>query len=209
MGDIMEEKSDGDMNQTSAKQPSVSISQFLQQNYKKLPWFEKFCFDYGSVFVGSNALACGLMAHNLFRRTLKVRKYYLLSCLPVTAVPFFFTTLYHEMLVTQPLIEGSLNCSSCAVVRGSYVGMIMGGVAPVVLAGSINLLMVPVYLRTQMKENILREMISFTKPVFSRLKYFLLFEAVASVVITSNQFGTITKLLQMSPDSKTQEELIE
>lgn len=187
----------------------MPISQFLYQNYKNLPRLEKFFFDYASSFVAANSFACGLLAHNLFRRALKVRRYYLLSSLPVTAVPFVFTNIYHELLVTQPLLEGSLNCATCAAVRGGYIGMCMGGVAPVLLAGYVNLMLVPGSLRTQMTGSMLREMISFTKPVFIRLKYFLLFEAIASVAITTGQFATIEKLLQMSPVPQTQEELRE
>ncbi|XP_040195921.1 transmembrane protein 126A isoform X2 [Rana temporaria] len=202
----MEGQSDGDMNQTSAKEPVMPISQFLQQNHKNLPRLEKFFFDYASSFMAANSFACGLLAHNFFRRALKVRRYYLLSSLPATVVPFVFTNIYHELLVTQPLLEGSLNCAPCAMMRGVYIGMCMGGVAPVLLAGYVNLMMVPSVLRTEMKGSALREMISFTKPVFRKLKYFFLFEAIASVAISTGQFATMEKLLEMSPVSQTQEE---
>ncbi|XP_077307533.1 transmembrane protein 126A [Lithobates pipiens] len=209
MGDNMKEQSDGDTNQTSAKEPAMSISQFLYQNHKNLPRLEKFFFDYASSFMAANSFACGLMAHNFFRRALKVRRYYLLSGLPVTTVPFLFTNLYHELLVTQPLLEGSLTCASCAVMRGGYIGICMGGVAPILLAGYVNLMLVPRYQRTQIPGNLVQQMISFAKPAFIRLKYFLLFEAIASVAITTRQFATLEKLLEMSPVVQTQAELKE
>ncbi|XP_018423029.1 PREDICTED: transmembrane protein 126A [Nanorana parkeri] len=207
-GDNMEEQGDSRTDQTSAKQQIPPIVQFLQQNYTKLPRFEQLFFEYGSSLVSTNSIVCGVMANNLFRGALKIRKRYL-TFLPVTVVPFVFTNIYYEVLVTQPLIQGSLNCPMCAMTRGGYVGVFMGGVAPILLAAFLNLMAIPIELRTRMKRTVVREMISFTKPVFSRLKYFLLFEAVASVFVTSRQVSTIEKLLQMQPVPETKEELVE
>ncbi|KAM5180035.1 transmembrane protein 126A [Mantella aurantiaca] len=206
MGDYMRERSPSDTNEASAKQPALPIGEFLQQNFKRLPRFEQFFFQYGSSLVSINSFACGLMAHSLFRNTLKVRRGYLLSCLPVTAVPVVFTAIYHELLVTQPLIEGSLTCHVCAMVRSGYIGVCMGGVAPVLLAAFVNLMMVPNAMRSPVHGSVMREMISFTKPVFMRLRYFLLYEAIASVFLSTRQFATIEKLLQMPPVTKTTEE---
>nr|DBA27560.1 TPA: hypothetical protein GDO54_008035 [Pyxicephalus adspersus] len=179
------------MAQTTARQQAPPIAQFLQQNIRNLSKFEKFFFENGSSFIAANSVVCGVMANNLFRSALNVQGGYLLSSLPITAFPFLCTALVYEGLITQPLIQGSLSCPVCAVVRSSCVGVCMGGVLPILMAGYINLKMAPE------KGGILPRIISSTKPVFIRLKYFLLFEAVTSVFITSKQISTIEKLLLM------------
>ncbi|XP_072257714.1 transmembrane protein 126A [Pyxicephalus adspersus] len=205
MGDNMKEEGGGDTDQTPPTPQISPKAQLIQENFKNLSGVERFFFKYASSFVAVNATACGVMSNNLFRRTLKVRKSYLLSLVPAVAVPLLLSGVYYEMLITRSLFEDCAHETPVStLLMSSYIGGCVGGLGSFVLGAVINLPSVLNKPQAQKGTSMMQEMISFGKPMFMRMKYFILFQAGASIFITYTQMNTMKKALRMSPLPETE-----
>ncbi|XP_068120836.1 transmembrane protein 126A [Hyperolius riggenbachi] len=194
--------------ETTEEKPGNHLALLLAANRQRLPKYKRLFFDYGSALVCMNSVACGIGANTFFRRSLKIRSGTFLRALPAVVIPTVFVGIYHEMLITHPLIQGTLTCPVCAVMRSAYVGVLMGGLAPAFLAGYIHLTVAPHIRHDPPKGGIFSQILAFVKPGLNRIKYLLLLQAVTSMVVASGQVAIVEDLLQMPPAPETQEQLL-
>ncbi|XP_074672476.1 transmembrane protein 126A-like [Strix aluco] len=181
----------------------------IQKILNELPKADQNLCNHGSYFLAANASICGLAANNFFRNILHVRRAFIVSALPMAVIPFLSTAAVYEVFVHEPLFSGQLNCEVCAVVRGGLVGAVVGGLYPVFLALPLSASLAARYSSSPLpgKENLLRFWLSVSQPVFRKMSWAVLVQALTGLYLATKHHGIYVKILQQMNTSRDTEEL--
>ncbi|XP_062423358.1 transmembrane protein 126A [Rhea pennata] len=174
-----------------------------------LPKKDQNLFNHGSYFLAGNSSICGLTANNFFRRTLNITKAPFISALPMAVIPFLSTAAVYEVFLRQPLFLGDLNCEVCAVVRGGLIGAVVGGLYPFLVALPVNASLAARYSSAPLpgKENLLRFWHRASQPVFKKMSFGILIQALTGIYLATKHHGIYLKVLQQIKPSRDPEEL--
>ncbi|KAJ8280099.1 hypothetical protein GJAV_G00050520 [Gymnothorax javanicus] len=177
------------------------IMELLLRKFEQLPETDKKLFTYGPMYLGFNGAFVGLIANSFFRRVLNVTQGWITSSLPMAALPFIANVALFQACVSQPLLSGSLNCKACAEVRGGLVGVVVGGLYPAALALPVNAGLAARYNTTPMPEKgtTMSFVVKISKPVFRKMIFIFLLQAVSGYYLSSVQYRIYQKLLEL-PD---------
>lgn len=178
----------------------AAIAEMLANNFERLPDIDQKLFLYGPLYLGGNAGLAGLISNSLYRRALNVSKGAFSSSLPMAVLPFLTTFVMYNAAVSNPLMCGDLNCPSCALLRGALVGVVGGGVYPVLLALPVNVGLASRYNTAPMPEkgNMLRYWLDLSRPILRKLRPVLLLQALFGTYLSSRHFESYTKLAQIT-----------
>uniref|UniRef100_A0A1A8D4S0 Transmembrane protein 126A n=1 Tax=Nothobranchius kadleci TaxID=1051664 RepID=A0A1A8D4S0_NOTKA len=176
------------------------IAEMLMKNFEKLPDSDQKLFMYGPLCVGGNAGFGGLIANSLYRRALNVQPARIASSLPMFVLPFLTTCALYQVTVVTPLLTGDLDCPSCSLIRGALVGVVGGGLYPMVLALPLNFGLAVRYSTCLLpeKENLLRFCVDVSKPVFNKMRPVILIQAFFGAYLGSRHFKSYSKLTQIT-----------
>ncbi|XP_053448238.1 transmembrane protein 126A-like [Nycticebus coucang] len=182
---------------TSKENPALFSN--ITRKINQLPESERQLLEHGSVYIGFNSAVCGLIANSLFRRVLNVTQARIAAGLPMAVLPFLATDIAYRSFVTLPLSTGDLMCESCAVMRSGLVGLLWGGLYPVVLAVPVNVGLAASYQSALLPEkgNIFTYWVRISKPVFRRMLVPILLQTVFSAYLGSRQYKLLIKALQL------------
>ncbi|XP_061582241.1 transmembrane protein 126A [Cololabis saira] len=176
------------------------ISEMLMKNFEKLPDVEQKLFMYGPVYLGGNAALGGLISNSFFRRALHVSQARFASSLPVAVLPFLTTYALYTAAVVSPLLAGDLSCPACCLLRGAAVGVLGGGLYPLVLALPLNIALASRYNTTPLPEkgHLLRFCLDVSRPVFNKMRAVIVLQAFFGTYLGSRHFEGYTKLAQIT-----------
>lgn len=179
----------------------AAIVEMLSRNFERLPDIEKNLFMYAPVYLGGNAALAGLISNSLYRRTLHVRQAAISSSMPLAVLPFLTTFALYSAAVSTPLMSAELNCPSCVMMRGALIGVVGGGLYPILLALPVNLGLAARYKTTPLPEkgNQIRFCMDISKPVLRRMRAVMVLQAFFGTYLSSRNFETYTMLFQMTP----------
>lgn len=178
----------------------AAIAEMLVKNFDKLPDLDQKLFAYGPLYLGGNAGLAGLISNSLYRRALNVTQAPISSSLPMAVLPFLTTLSLYNAAVSGPLMSGDLNCPTCAVIRGALIGVIGGGVYPILLALPVNVGLASRYNTAPMPEkgNVLRYWVDLSRPILRKTRAVLVLQAMFGTYLSSRHFDTYTKLAQIT-----------
>uniref|UniRef100_A0A8C5EM52 Transmembrane protein 126A n=1 Tax=Gouania willdenowi TaxID=441366 RepID=A0A8C5EM52_GOUWI len=178
----------------------VVIAEMLMRNFERLPDIDQKLFYYGPLYLGGNAGLAGLVSISLYRRALNIRQAMFTSSLPMAVLPFLTTYALYTATVSQPLLSGDLNCPTCALIRGAAVGVVGGGVYPILLALPMNIGLATRYSTALMPEKgAMRQFLwEISRPVLRRMRAVLVLQALFGTYLSSKHLDTYTKLAQMT-----------
>lgn len=176
------------------------IAEMLSKNFERLPDIDQKLFIYGPLYLAGNAGLAGLISNSLYRRALHVKQGPIASSMPMAVLPFLTTYAMYNAAVSGPLLNGDLNCPSCALLRGALVGVAGGGVYPILLALPVNMGMASTYNTTPMPEkgHILKFSLEISKPVVRRMRAVLLLQALFGTYLSSRHFDSYAKLAELT-----------
>lgn len=176
------------------------IAEMLAKNFERLPDIDQKLFMYGPMYLGGNGGLAGLISNSLYRRALNVRQAPIASSLPMAVLPFMTTFALYNAAVSSPLLSGDLNCPSCVLLRGALVGVVGGGVYPILLALPVNIGLATRYSTAPMPEkgNFLRFWIDLSRPILRRMRAVMLLQALFGTYLGSRHFETYMKLTQLT-----------
>ncbi|XP_037318415.1 transmembrane protein 126A [Pungitius pungitius] len=176
------------------------IAEMLAKNFEKLPDIDQKIFKYGPMYLGGNGALAGLISNSLYRRALNVTQAPVASGLPMAVLPFLTTFALYSAAVSAPLMSGDLNCPSCALIRGALVGVVGGGVYPILLALPVNVGLASRYVTTPMPEkgNLLRYWVDLSRPIVRKMRAVLVLQVFFGTYLSSRHFETYTKLAQIT-----------
>ncbi|KAH0625225.1 hypothetical protein JD844_033518 [Phrynosoma platyrhinos] len=145
------------------------------------------------------------------QRILNITQARFASSLPMAVLPFITTTAVYESSVNQPLMEGDLNCATCALIRGGLIGASVGSLYPVLLALPLNAGLATRYNTSPMpnKENMLQYWKSICKPVFNKIKFAVILQIAFGTYLSSKHHEIYLKMLRMPEPGRDTEELKE
>ncbi|RXN11770.1 transmembrane protein 126A [Labeo rohita] len=113
-----------------------------------------------------------------------------------------------EMLNKKSYIvfAGDLNCPTCTLIRGALVGVVGGGIYPILLALPVNAGLAARYNSAPMPEkgNMIRFWTNLSKPVVRKMYVVLLLQGLFGTYLSSKQFDIYLKMLKI-PDSDSEE----
>lgn len=183
------------------------IAKMIANNFERLPDVEKKLFMYGPVYLGGNAALAGLISNSLYRRTLNVRHAAFSSGLPMAVLPFIATFALYNAAVSAPLMSADLNCASCVMMRGALIGVVGGGLYPIVLALPVNVGLASIYKSTILPEkgNQIRFWVNITKPILRRMRAVLVLQALFGTFLSTRNFKTYTMMVEMTSASHGEE----
>uniref|UniRef100_A0A1A7YZK7 Transmembrane protein 126A n=1 Tax=Iconisemion striatum TaxID=60296 RepID=A0A1A7YZK7_9TELE len=178
----------------------VMIADMLMKNFEKLPDIDQKLFLYGPLYLGGNAGFAGLIANSLYRRVLNVHAARIASSLPMAVLPFLTTCALYQGTVGKPLLTGDLDCPSCSMIRGALVGVVAGGLYPILLALPLNIGLAVRYSASPLPEkaNLLRFCVDISKPVFNKMRAVFLIQALFGTYLGSRHFESYTKLARIT-----------
>lgn len=176
------------------------IAEMLSKNFENLPDIDQKLFMYGPLYLGGNGGLAGLISNSLYRRVLNVKQAAITSSLPMAVLPFLTTFALYNATVSGPLMSGDLNCPTCAVMRGALVGVIGGGVYPILLALPMNFGLAARYSTALMPEkgNVLRHCVDLSRPILKKMRAVLLLQALFGAYLSNRNFETYAKLAQIT-----------
>ncbi|CAI5773453.1 Uncharacterized protein PODLI_1B023922 [Podarcis lilfordi] len=188
---------------------SRDISEILKERFERLSEADQSFFQSGSMFLALNGSLCGLVANSLFRRVLNITQARIVSALPMAVLPFITTVVTYECLINRPLMEGDLNCATCAWIRGGAIGGVIGWFYPIFLALPLNAALATRYLTTPMpgQENMLRYWLMVCKPVYKKMKYAAILQIAFGAYLTSKSHEIYIKMLQLPQPGEDPEEI--
>ncbi|XP_039600320.1 transmembrane protein 126A [Polypterus senegalus] len=174
------------------------IKEFLYKKYEQLSETDRKLFTYGPMYLGINSAFSGLIANSLFRRVLNVSQGRLTSSLPMAVLPGLTTMIAYSAAVSTPLVEGHLNCPTCALVRGGLVGAVVGGLYPILLALPVNAGLATRYNTSPMPEkgNIFRFWAMITQPVLKKMSFVIILQGMFGIYMSSKHYGIYMKMLE-------------
>ncbi|XP_051539690.1 transmembrane protein 126A [Myxocyprinus asiaticus] len=184
----------------------ATIIEMLTRKFERLPDIDRQLFSYGPIYLAGNAGFAGLVANSLYRRALNVTQGRFTSSLPMAVLPFLTTAALYTATVTNPLMSGDLNCPTCTLIRGAVVGVVGGGIYPILLALPVNAGLAARYNSTPMPEkgNVLQFWMNLSKPIVRKMYAVLLLQALFGTYLSSKQFDIYLKMLKI-PDSDGEE----
>ncbi|XP_021154456.1 transmembrane protein 126A isoform X3 [Columba livia] len=170
--------------------------------------FRNLC-NHGSYFLAANSSLCGLAGNNFFRNILHVRQAAFISALPMAVIPFLSTAAVYEVFVREPLFSGELSCEVCTVVRGGLIGAAVGGLYPVFLALPMNASLAARYSSSPLpgKENLFRFWLTVAQPVFRKMSWAVLVQALTGIYLATKHHGIYIKILEQMNTRRDPEEL--
>ncbi|XP_038155059.1 transmembrane protein 126A [Cyprinodon tularosa] len=176
------------------------IAEMLIKNFEKLPDIDQKLFMYGPLYLGGNAGLAGLIANSLYRRTLNVQAARFASNLPMAVLPFLTTCALYNAAVSQPLLTGELNCPTCSLLRGALVGVVGGGLYPILLALPLNFGLASRYSTAPLPEKgaMLRYCVDISRPVFNKMRAVFLLQAFFGTYLGSRHFQSYTTLAHIT-----------
>uniref|UniRef100_A0A673AWL1 Transmembrane protein 126A n=1 Tax=Sphaeramia orbicularis TaxID=375764 RepID=A0A673AWL1_9TELE len=150
------------------------------------------------------AALVGLIANSLFRRALNVRQAPFASGLPMAVLPFLTTVAVYNAAVSAPLMFGDLNCPTCALMRGALVGVVGGGLYPILLALPVNVGLASRYNTAPMPEkgNAVRYCVDLCRPIMRKMRVALALQAFFGTYLGSRHFQTYMTLTKISFGSR-------
>lgn len=180
--------------------PRSVVAELLFKNFERLPDIDRKLFVYGPLYLAGNAALAGLISNSLYRRALHVKQGPIASGLPMAVLPFLTTYALYNAAVSGPLMQGDLNCPSCAMLRGALVGVAGGVVYPILLALPVNLGLASTYNTSPMPEkgHILKFSVEVSRPVVRRMRVVLLLQALFGTYLSSRHFDSYTKLAELT-----------
>lgn len=183
------------------------ITAMMSKNFDKLPDIDQKIFVYGPMYLGGNGGLAGLIANSLYRRSLNITQAAVTSSLPMAVLPFLTTFALYSATVSNPLLSCDLNCPSCALIRGALVGVVGGGVYPILLALPVNIGLAARYGTAPMPEkgNVFRHCVELTRPIFRKMRAVMVLQAFFGTYLSSKNFETYTKLAQITFSSGGEE----
>ncbi|KAM4732499.1 transmembrane protein 126A [Anableps anableps] len=178
----------------------AAIAEMLMKNFEKLPDIDQKLFMYGPLYLGGNAGLAGLIANSMYRRALNVRAARFASSLPMFVLPFLTTGALYNAAVSQPLLVGDLNCPTCSMIRGALVGVVGGGLYPIILALPLNFGLASKYSTAPLPEkgSMLRYCVDVSRPVFNKMKAVFLLQAFFGTYLGSRHFQSYANLAQIT-----------
>ncbi|CAL8263894.1 unnamed protein product [Lota lota] len=187
--------------------PRSKVIEMMIENFKRLPEIDQKFFNYGPLYLGGNAAFAGLIANSLYRRALNVTQGRIASSLPMAVLPFITTVAFYNAVVSSPLLSGDLNCPSCAMIRGALIGVVGGGIYPIMLALPVNAGLASRYSSAPMpdKGNAFRFAIDISRPVLNKMRPVLLLQALFGTYLSSRHFETYQKLVEIVSGSGAEE----
>lgn len=177
------------------------IAEMLSQNFERLPDIDKKLFKYGSVYFGANAGLAGLVANSLYRRALNVTQVRISANLPMAVLPFVTTVAVYDAVVSGPLLAGDLNCPSCALIRGTLVGVLCGALYPTLLALPLNFYLATRYNTTLMPEtgsSVMRHWFDVSRPILRKMRVVVVLQAFFGTYLGSRHFESYSKLAEIT-----------
>ncbi|XP_032384698.1 transmembrane protein 126A [Etheostoma spectabile] len=183
------------------------IAEMLAKNFERLPDIDQKIFIYGPMYLGGNGGLAGLIANSFYRRALNITQAPIASGLPMAVLPFLTTFALYNAAVSGPLLSGDLNCPTCALLRGALVGVVGGGVYPILLALPVNVGLATRYSTAPMPEkgNQLRYWADLSRPILRRMRAVLVLQAFFGTYLSSRHFETYTKLAKITFDPAGEE----
>lgn len=180
--------------------PRSVIAELLSKNFERLPDIDQKLFIYGPLYLAGNAGLAGLISNSLYRRALHIKQGPIASSLPMAVLPFLTTYALYNAAVSGPLLQGDLNCPSCALLRGALVGVAGGGVYPILLALPVNLGLASTYNTSPMPEkgHIVKFSVEISRPVVRRMRAVLLLQALFGTYLSSRHFDSYAKLAELT-----------
>ncbi|TKS72437.1 Transmembrane protein 126A [Collichthys lucidus] len=187
--------------------PRAAIVEMLSKNFERLPSLDQKLFIYGPAYLAGNAGLAGLISNSLYRRALNVTQAPVTSSMPMAVLPFMTTFALYNAIVSNPLMSGDLNCPSCALLRGALVGVVGGGVYPILLALPVNVALASKYNTAPMPEkgNVLRYWLDLTRPILRKMRAVLLLQALFGTYLGSRHFQSYTQLAEITFGSGPEE----
>ncbi|KAM9850051.1 transmembrane protein 126A [Aulostomus maculatus] len=178
----------------------VVIYEMLMENFDRLPEVDQKFFTYGPIYLAGNASLVGLIANSLYRRALNVREAKFTASMPMAVLPFLGSYTLYAAFVSTPLMGGDLNCPICAPMRGALVGVVSGGLYPILLALPVNLGLASRYSTAPMPEkgNVVRHLFDLSRPILKKMRAVLLLQAVFGTYLGNKHFETYRKLISMT-----------
>ncbi|XP_026868515.2 transmembrane protein 126A [Electrophorus electricus] len=186
------------------RMPRDAVVEMLAKTFMKLPDFDRKLFLYGPVYLGGNAGLAGLIANSFFRRALNVSQGRFTSSLPMAVLPFLTTVALYNATVSKPLLSGDLNCPTCALIRGSLVGVGGGGLYPILLALPVNAALATRYSSTPMPEkgNLLRFWTNLSKSIVRKMFPVLILQTVFGTYLSNKHYEIYLKTVKLSESDK-------
>ncbi|XP_074529563.1 transmembrane protein 126A [Halichoeres trimaculatus] len=178
----------------------ATISNMLMANFENLPDIEKKIYTYGPAYLGGNGALAGLISNSLFRRALNIRQAFISSALPMAVLPFLTTLALYNAAVSTPLLQGNLNCPTCATIRGALVGVVGAGLYPIMLAAPMNLGLASLYSTSPLPEKgaRIRFAVDLCRPILRKMRVVLVLQAFFGTYLASRNFKTYTKLAEIT-----------
>ncbi|KAM7389666.1 hypothetical protein PAMP_023629 [Pampus punctatissimus] len=176
------------------------IAEMLTKNFERLPDIDQKLFLYGPMYLAGNGGLAGLICNSLYRRALNVTQAAVTSSLPMAVVPFITTFALYSAAVSSPLLSGDINCPSCVLLRGALVGVLGGGVYPIILALPVNVGLASRYNTAPMPEkgNVIRHWVDLSRPILRKMRAVLVLQALFGTYLSSRNYETYTKLAQIT-----------
>jgi len=185
------------------------VIELLAQNYDRLPDLDQKMFHYGPMYLAGNSSLAGLISNSLYRRVLNVTQGHISSSLPMAVLPFLTTVALYNVAVSKPLLSGELNCPTCAWIRGALIGVVGGGVYPILLALPVNAGLASRYNTAPLPEkgNVLRFWAEVSRPILRKMGPVLLLQALFGAFLGNRHFESYMKLNQLTFGRNIGEEL--
>ncbi|XP_060903864.1 transmembrane protein 126A [Labrus mixtus] len=185
----------------------ATIAQMLMNNFERLPDIDQKIFLYGPAYLAGNGGLAGLVSNSLYRRALNIKQAGVTSSLPMAVMPFLTTYALYNAVVTNPLLNGDLNCPSCALIRGALVGVVGAGLYPILLALPVNIAIASMYNTAPLpqKGNVLRYYVELSRPIVRKMRAVLVLQALFGTYLSSRNFDSYTTLAKITFDSGREE----
>ncbi|KAA0704032.1 Transmembrane protein 126A [Triplophysa tibetana] len=182
------------------------IIEMMTKKFERLSDMDRNMFSYGPVYLAGNAGFAGLVANSFYRRALNVSQGRFTSSLPMAVLPFLTTAALYTATVTNPIMSGDLNCPTCVLIRGALVGVVGGGIYPILLALPVNAGLASRYSSAPMPEkgNALRFWVNLSRPIVRKMYAVLLLQALFGTYLSSKHYEIYLKMLKI-PDSDSEE----
>uniref|UniRef100_A0A3Q2ZS07 Transmembrane protein 126A n=1 Tax=Kryptolebias marmoratus TaxID=37003 RepID=A0A3Q2ZS07_KRYMA len=147
-----------------------------------------------------NAGLAGLVSNSLFRRVLNVQAGRFASSLPMAVLPFLTTAALYHGAVSGPLLSGDLSCPSCTMIRGALIGLVGGGLYPILLALPVNLGLAAQYSSAPLPEkgSVLRFCADISRPVFMKMRPVFVLQTFFGGYLGSRHFESYIKLARIT-----------
>ncbi|XP_040819852.1 transmembrane protein 126A [Ochotona curzoniae] len=178
---------------------NLTTLDIITRKISQLPEAERNLLEHGSTYVGINAALSGLIANSLFRRVLNVTRARIAAGLPMAVIPFLTAHVSYKGFVSFPLSTGVLSCETCTLIRGGLVGLVLGGLYPILLAIPVNGGLAARYQSALLPEkgNIFTYWIRISKPVFRKMVFPIMLQTMFAAYLGSRQYQILIKALQL------------